>query len=294
MSRDVGEQRPFDSVRAPSASTSPRAPRNHRPPIWALLLLIVAAVAVLGVLTGCSGEDKSDTTVGAVTTQTTQTEQSTVIGAKNTITVIGKAKVTSAPDEAVLTLSVENEGADPAAALDTNSTNTQKVIDRLKSEGVEDSAIETANVTVYPIQTYDPKTGKESITGYRAQNTVIVTLKDALKVGKVLAAAVETGATNVSGPEWRLSEDSAAVTEALKKAVADARTKAEAVAGAQGVKLGDVVMMNEGGVEVPVVPVYSSVTDSAAVAGGKVAVPPISAATLDISATITVTYTLTK
>ena len=73
-----------------------------------------------------------------------------------------------------------------------------------------------------------------------------------------------------------------------------AKPKAEAVAGAQGVKLGDVVMMNEGGVEVPVVPVYSSVTDSAATAGGKVAEPPISAATLDITATITVTYTLTK
>ena len=294
MSRDVGEQRPLGSERTPSASTRPRALRSHGAPIWALVLVIVASLAALGVLTGCSGENKSDTTAAAVTTQTQQSAQSAAIGAKNTITVIGKAKVTSAPDEAVLTLSVENEGADPGAALDTNSTNTQKVIDRLKTEGVEDSAIETANVTVYPIQTYDPKTGKATTTGYRAQNTVTVTLKDALKVGKVLAAAVETGATNISGPEWRLSEDSAAVTEALKKAVADARTKAEAVAGAQGVKLGDVVMMNEGGVEVPVVPVYSSVTDSAATAGGKVAEPPISAATLDITATITVTYTLTK
>lgn len=294
MSRDVGEQRPLGLQRMPSASTRPRALGKHRPPIWVLLIVIVASLAAFGVLTGCSGQDKSDTTAAAVTTQTQQSAQSAAIGAKNTITVIGKAKVTSAPDEAVLTLSVENEEADPGAALDTNSTNTQKVIDRLKTEGVEDSAIETANVNVYPIQTYDPKTGKETITGYRAQNTVTVTLKDALKVGKVLAAAVESGATNISGPEWRLSEDSAAVTEALKKAVADARAKAEAVAGAQGVKLGDVVMMNEGGVEVPVVPVYSSVTDSAATAGGKVAEPPISAATLDIAATITVTYTLTK
>jgi hypothetical protein len=242
------------------------------------------------VIAGCADGEKSDTSTVPTTAQTQQTG---AIVNRDTITIIGKAKVTSAPDEAVLTLSVENDGADAAKALDVNSQNTQKVIDRLKAEGLEDSAIETANVTVYPIRTYDPKTGKESLTGYRAQNTVTVTLKDALKVGKVLAAAVETGATNITGPEWKLSEDSAAVTEALKKAVANARTKAEAVAEAQGIKLGDVVMMSEGGVEVPIVPVYSDLRLTAAEAA-KVAEPPISPATLDVTATITVTYSLSR
>jgi uncharacterized protein YggE len=267
-----------------------RQRRNRRFPVWAVTLVIAVGLVGMAVLTGCS-DSKNDS---AAAPDTTQSPQAAAIGARNTITVIGKAKVTSAPDEAVLTLSVENDGADAATALDANSKNMQKMIDRLKTEGLEDSAIETANVTVYPIRTYDPQTGKESLTGYRAQNTVTVTLKDALKVGKVLAAAVETGATNITGPEWRLSEDSVAVTEALKKAVADARTKAEAMAGAQGVKLGEVVMMNEGGVEVPVVPVYSSMDSAVAMAGGKVAEPPISAATLDITATITVTYSLSK
>ncbi|HLA82815.1 MAG TPA: SIMPL domain-containing protein [Thermoleophilia bacterium] len=257
--------------------------------------LIGALAVLLGIgaatfIAGCADGEKSDTSTAPTTAQT---QQLGAIVNRDTITVIGKAKVTSAPDEAVLTLSVENDGADAAKALDVNSQSTQKVIDRLKAEGLEDSAIETANVTVYPIRTYDPKTGKESLTGYRAQNTVTVTLKDALKVGKVLAAAVETGATNITGPEWRLSEDSAAVTEALKKAVANAKTKAEAVAEGQGIKLGDVIMMNEGGVEVPIVPVYSDLRLTAAEAA-KVAEPPISPATLDITATITVTYSLSR
>ncbi len=257
--------------------------------IWVIAPLVAVGLAAMVTLTGCAGDRDS-----AAAPATTVSLQTAAIGARNTISVIGNAKVTSAPDEAVLTLSVENEGIDAAAALDTNSKNTQKVIDRLKAEGVADSAIETANVTVYPIRAYDSRTGKETLTGYRAQNTVTVTLKDALTVGKVLAAAVETGATNISGPEWRLSEDSAAVTEALKKAVADARMKAEAVAGAQGVKLGDVVMMNEGGADVPAVPVYSSMDSAAAAAGGKVAVPPVSPATIDVTATIAVTYALTR
>jgi uncharacterized protein YggE len=245
---------------------------------------LAGTVALGTILAGCGGGD-DEAAAGSITTQT---QEIGAIGARNTVTVIGKAEVTVAPNEAVLQLSVESDGADAAKAMDANSQAMQKVIDRLKAEGVEDSAIETANVTVYPVRTYDPQTGQESLTGYRAQNAVTVTLKDPLKVGKVLAVAVEAGATSISGPVWGLSEDNAAVTEALKKAVADARTKAEAVAGAQGVKLGEVLMLNEGGVEVPVAPVYREALDTAA-SGGKVTEPPISAGTIDITATVTVT-----
>jgi len=220
------------------------------------------------------------------------TVQASASGAPNTITVLGKATVTSAPDEAILTLTVENEAPDSGASLDANSVTTKKVTERLKAEGVEDIAIETSNVSVYPIRTYDPKTGKETLTGYRSQNTVKVTLKDTLTVGKVLAASVEMGATNVSGPVWRLTEDSAAVSEALKQAVVNARTKADALAGAQGVKVGDVLMMKEGSVEVPMVPVYAEMYHMAT--AGKVTEPPISAASLDVTATVTVAYVLTR
>ncbi len=215
-------------------------------------------------------------------------------GAPDTITVSGKGTVTSAPDEAVLTLTVESEGPDPAAALDANSQATEKVMQRLKAEGVEDSAIETSNVSLYPVRTYDPNTGKESLTGYRATNTITVTLTDALVVGKVLAASVEAGVTNVSGPVWRLAEDSAAVTEALKKAVANAQGKAEALAGAQGVKVGQVITINESSVEQPVVPVYSDMYAAETAGGAKVAEVPISAANLDVTATVTITYALTR
>lgn len=290
-----------DKGLAPSGAPEPsavgrRSPRRsaRRSQLWTIIALLAASVAAAAFLAGCSGDTDSNgketAAAGGVSTQ----EGLAAVGSRNTITVMGKALVTSAPDEAVLTLSVENEGGDPGQALDTNSENTKKVVDRLKAEGLDDSAIETASVTVYPIRTYDPQTGKESLTGYRAQNTVTVTLKDALKVGKVFAAAVESGATNISGPVWRLSEDSAAVTEALTKAVADAKIKAEAVAAAQGLKLGDALMMNEGGVDVPDVRAYATAAGYESEDAVKVAEPPISPATLDITATITVTYAIAR
>ncbi len=243
--------------------------------------LVVALVAVPVLLVGCGGELEGSSA---------QSGGKTVA---NTVTVSGQGTVTSPPDEAVVILTVENDGATAPAAMDATSVQTQQVLDRLKSDGIEDSAIQTSSITLYPIRTYDPNTGKENLAGYRAQNSIKVTLKDAATVGKVLTAGVETGVSLVSGPEWRLRDDSKAVNEALTKAVANARTKAETLAAAEGVSIGDVVVMSEGSVQVPVVPVYRYDT-AGAEEMAKVAATPVSAGNLDVTATVTVTYALKR
>lgn len=243
--------------------------------------LIAALVAVPVLLVGCGGE-----LVGS----SAQSGGATVA---NTVTVSGQATVTSPPDEAVVILTVENDGATAPAAMDATSVQTQKVLDRLKSDGIEDSAIQTSSITLYPIRTYDPNTGKETLAGYRAQNSIKVTLKDAATVGKVLTAGVETGVSLVSGPEWRLRDDSQAVNEALKQAVANARAKAETLAAAEGVSLGNVVVMSEGSVQMPVVPVYRY-DMAGAEEMAKVAQTPVVAGNLDVVATVTVTYALKR
>jgi uncharacterized protein YggE len=253
-------------------------------------MFLVGSIAAVFLVGGCSsGSDETSRTEAATTGIVAAT------GAAHTITVQGTGKVSAAPDEAKITLTVENDATEPGAVLDANSQAIQKVLDRLRSEGVEDAAIQTASVSVYPIRTYDPQTGKESLTGYRAQNSVTVALKDEAMVAKILAVSVETGATNVSGPVWRLTEDNAAVVEALKKAAATAQLKAQALAEAQGVKVGQVVMMSEGTVDMPVLPVYMGMAireeaaDTAAISE-----PPISAGTLDVTATVTITYALVR
>jgi uncharacterized protein YggE len=216
-----------------------------------------------------------------------------VVTSPDTITVVGEATVSSAPDEAILTLTVETDGEDPGTAMNKNAEAVTAVTDRLKREEVDDTAIETANVSVYPIRTYHPETGQETLVGYRCQNSIRVTLAADDEVGKVLSAAVEAGSNIVSGPVWKLSDDTAAVTEALRKAVEKARAKAEALADAQGVGLGDVVMMNETSVQLPVYPLYESALMKD-LASGAVSETPISPASLDVTATVTVTYELKR
>jgi uncharacterized protein YggE len=253
---------------------------KHKTLIFAGLALALVAVPLA--LAGCGGDISSPAATAAVLS---------AAGAANTVTVSGQATVTSPPDEAVVVLTVENDAATAPAAMDATSIQTKNMLDRLKSDGIPESAIQTANITLYPVRTYDPTTGKETLTGYRAQNSIKVTLKDAPTVAKVLAAGVETGATQVSGPQWRLRDDSQAVNDALKQAAVNARTKAESLAAAEGKGVGEVLIMTEGTVQVPVPPMYSmgGATDSA-----KVEEPPVSSGNLDVTATVTVTYALKR
>ncbi len=248
-----------------------------------ITLYIGAAVALALMplaLAGCGGDLPGPAASAAVLAG---------VGPANTVTVSGQATVTSPPDEAVVVLTVENDAANATDAMNATSVQGQQMLDRLKSDGIPDSAIQTSNITLYPVRTYDPTTGKETLTGYRAQNSVKVTLKDAPTVAKVLAAGVETGATLVSGPDWRLKDDSQAVNNALTQAVANARKKAETLAASAGGSLGEVLVMSEGTVQVPVSPIYQG---AGAMDSSKVVEPPVSSGSLDVTATVAVTYAL--
>lgn len=246
---------------------------------------LIVGVAVISLsLAGCGGGTRS--TVVA-------SNFASAVSSPDTISVVGDATVKSPPDEAVLTLSVESDGQDPATAMNRNSSSVSDVIGRVKREGVKDENIETANISVYAIRTYT-ETGQEKLNGYRATNSVIVTVSDAKQVGKILSAAVEAGANSVSGPVWQLSDDTKVVAEALKKAAQNARQKAEALAESLGVDLGDVVMMSENSVQLPVYPAYSNSYAGKTDAAGVVAETPVSAGTLDVTATVTVTFALRR
>ena len=53
----------------------------------------------------------------------------------------------------------------------------------------------------------------------------------------MIAAATAAGADSVNGPSFSLAEQSAAYRDALRGALADARSKADAAAAAMGVKI---------------------------------------------------------
>jgi len=245
-----------------------------------LALLGVLALASLGLaLSGCQSDNAP-------------AEGSTVASTQpiDTITVTGTGKATVMPDEAVVSVAVENDADTASAALDANSKQMQKVLDGLKAAGVKEDQIETSNVVVYPNRRYDQQTGQETLVGYRASNSVTVTMTDMTQVPVVYKAATEAGANNISGPSWQLSDDNQAVNQALAKATEDALSKAQALAAAAGVKVGEVMVLNEGTSTPPII--YGM--PEAAKAADSVAPPPVNPSTIDVTATVTATYRLQR
>ena len=99
--------------------------------------------------------------------------------------------------------------------------------------------------------------------------------------GDVVDAAVGAGANQVSGPDLLVSDQDAAYRAALKAAVADARSKAEALAGAAGSTLGKITAIVEGGGAMPL-----------PATGARDVAVPIEPGTQEIQASVSVTFAL--
>ncbi len=263
-----------------------RGDARHRGRLLAAVSTAVMAVLLVGLLAGCTATSSS--AQGTTPTQSTAgTDGSSTL--VDTITVKGTGNVLAAPDRAEINVGVQTQAATAAEALDTNSRDVEALIARLKSEGVPAEGIRTSNLSVFPLTTYDPQTGMQSIQGYQADNTVIVTVGDMDLLGKMLAAAAEAGGNYISGLQMSLSDDTKASSEALAAAMAAAKTKAEALAAAAGVKLGDVISVRES--VVPATPLYY---ETQGAGGGDVKTVPVSAGQLQISASVDVTFRITR
>jgi uncharacterized protein YggE len=186
--------------------------------------------------------------------------------------------ITAVPDEATVAAGVRTDGASAAAALSANAAKMNAVIAALKAASGDQ--IQTQEVSLYP--TTDPQ-GK--VTGYTAQNTVSAKAKIA-RAGALVDAAVGAGANTVDGPSLTLSDQDALYRDALKKAVSDARAKALALADAGGFGVGPVstvVEQSAAGQPVFARPVALAAKDAST---------PIEPGTADVTADVTVTFTI--
>jgi len=195
------------------------------------------------------------------------------------ITVTGVGTITTVPDEAAFTIGVETQGTTARIALASNADRMRHVIDALKAAGVDASDIKTQDVSVSKNYEHDG-----SADSYSARNSVLVTIRNLSKAGPILDAASNAGANEVYGPTLSRSDEDKLQEKALRSAVENARTKAQVLADAAGVRLGAVTAMSEGFSGGPQ-PYYDAMrlakTDA-----------PIEPGTQDSQATVTVTFAI--
>ena len=110
------------------------------------------------------------------------------------------------------------------------------------------------------------------------------------RVGEFIQAGVDAGATGVDSVSFELSDRQAkdAKNEALRQAVQDAKSKAEALALGIDKNLGKVVSVSIN--EYNVFPVYRSGMDIIAAKAEAPVPPPIAPGEVDVSASVQVVF----
>jgi len=153
-----------------------------------------------------------------------------------TIHVSGNAEIRVAPDLVDITLGIEVIGKALLPAQEEQNRRVAAVIACLKKAGVEDKDIQTDRVSIHP--RYDEESSKIKPNRYEVARSVNCTLRDIGKFDEVLTAALQAGATDVSGINFRTTELLKHRDAARLAALRAARQKATLLANELGMKVG--------------------------------------------------------
>lgn len=156
------------------------------------------------------------------------------------ITVSGEGKIKVTPDYAIISIGVENTGADAAEVKKKNDATVDAVIKYLKGFKLPASDYQTKQVYLH--KNYDYNKKKYS---YVASQQISVTLKDLSKYDTMMMGLVDTGINNIQGVEFKSTKVAQYESEARKAAVADAKTKALDYASALSQKVGKAIMVSD-------------------------------------------------
>ena len=241
---------------------------------WLLTTTLALVVTAIG-LSGCS--------------QGSTIERTILSNQQEGIWVSGTGEVSGVPDIVTFRLGIEAQEKSVADAQTQAAEAMNKVMAALTASGVAEKDIQTQYFSIRRVTRWDREKEQEVVVGYRVTNRVTAKIRDVEKAGTIIDAVAEAGGdlTRVDSIGFSIDDPTAYYEEARKEAVADAKAKAEELAGRAGVKLGKPTYISEG------TRVTSPVPRAVVVYEEAVGAPtPISPGEMEISLTIQVAYAI--
>src|SRR5262245_40385458 len=203
--------------------------------------------------------------------------------------VSGNAQVEATPDEATVRLGFVRQEPTAQAAQDQANRVAQSILSEIAKLGIPAAQIRTSRLTLTPIYAPGPRSDSRDaprIASYSASNQVSVELTNLSQIGPVIDSGLRAGANQVDGVQFRLKDDLPVREQALKKAVAEARRKAETMAEALNVRLLGVQEVTESGSSI----MPRGEAGGFAMAAREVAPTPVSPGQIEVNVTVTVKY----
>ena len=162
------------------------------------------------------------------------------------LSVSAQAEAHRVPDVATVSAGVVTQAPDANAAMRANAAQMDKVMAAIRAAGIAERDIQTSGINVNPQYPY-AENMPPAITGYQANNTVSLKVRDIAKLGKVLDALVASGANQVNGPSFEVDQPEAGYDEARRAALEKAQARAQMYAKALGLRVRRIVSIDEGG-----------------------------------------------
>jgi uncharacterized protein YggE len=199
---------------------------------------------------------------------------------------VGTGKVSAKPDLATARVGVESTAETPTQALSANTAAMTKTLAAIRKAGIKPEDVETGYLSVGAVRGYEYGPRVNQASGYRASNSVTITVRDLAQVGAILDQVIAAGANNLGSVGFSVAKPQPLHDDAMRRALADSRRRAEVYAASNGLKLGRLMQVDEaasgpgdavGNEEVIAVP-------------GSAEVPVAPPASVDFSASVTATW----
>jgi len=203
------------------------------------------------------------------------------------VTVSGQGKIEVQPDEAIITIGVENMGDNPTEIKKKNDATVDAVIKYLKSIKLPESDYQTQRVNLHRNYDYNKKKYY-----HVASQTITIHLKDLSKYDAVMGGLIDAGVNNIQGVEFKTSKLAQYEQQARTEAALDAKKKAADYATALGQKTGKAIVISDS--SQPYYPVMRSMSMKA-YDGAEAAAPPmetLAIGKIEIKASVTISFEL--
>jgi uncharacterized protein YggE len=166
---------------------------------------------------------------------------------KRRISVTGQASVTAAPDMAMISVGVQTTGETAANAIAANSAAMQSVFTAIAGAGIDAKDVQTSQFNVSPVwqDRRKQRDGPPLIVGFQVDNQVRIKVRNVDNIGSVIDALATAGANRFNAISFQIENPEPLLDQARADAVKDARRKAELMAHAAGVELGDVIRISD-------------------------------------------------
>ena len=233
--------------------------------LFVLVLVAVLSVVFVGGKTLPKGVASADST-----------------SSHHTIFVTGEGKVEVKPDISILSFGVSVDDKDPQKAMDGLTQKANAVVKALLDLGIAEEKIQTSNLSLYPVYSYNPDTGKSTLEGYRASESFSVETAIA-NAGKTLSAVVKAGVTDIGGITFDASNKEDIKLQAIQAAMKNARAKADATLKETSYKVTGIESIAVDTISYPQPILYKGVSNTADSV-------PVQGGTLDITVNVTVVF----